>query len=400
MLVEAVRHRERLAVIGDRQVFQSCLSRRERHRLDVVAAVGFGRVGVDVAADVLEPDQLRQRAPFGRLELAAPLAKLGRNLRETQRVVDVRLGPPGHERSVVHAKEPVLVQLEPARDGPVAQRDVVRFRAGEVLHRRAAAFFGHEPEIGLNAAPEPHARLRVSLAENPLDQLVHREGRHHVRVVPRREDVDVARRVRAAPDAADVVEHDRRAFRAQVVEQQTGGLGGIGQQVPAGVLLPLGARPENELFLLRSQPFQAAHAAVAARGLELLDRLDAELRVEQRNRLRADALQVEQVENRRRELLEQIAVKTGFAGLGNLADFRRQILADAGNRAQLLFVEMGERFGRVRDRLGRVPVRANLERVLALDFEQIGDFREDARDGQVFHVSLPGRRGATDRTLA
>ena len=162
--------------------------------------------------------------------------------------------------------------------------------------------------------------------------------------------------------------------------------------MPAGVLLPLGARPQNQLFLLRPQPFQAPHAAVAARGLELLDRLDAELRVQQGNRFRADALQVEQVENRRRELLEQILVITRLAGLGNLADLRSQILADAGDGAELLFAEIGKLVGRVRDGLGRVPVRANLERVLALDFEEIGDLREDARDGQVFHVSRETQR--------
>ena len=75
-----------------------------------------------------------------------------------------------------------------------------------------------------------------------------------LRVVTGREDVDVPGCFSAAPDAADMVEDDRRAFRAQVVEQQVGRLGGIGQQVASGVLLPLGARPENELFLLRSKP--------------------------------------------------------------------------------------------------------------------------------------------------
>ena len=337
MLVEAVRHRERLAVIGNRQVLQPGLARRERHRLDVFAAVGLGGVRVNVAADVLERDEVRQRAPLGRVDLAAPLAQLGRNLRQTERVVDLRLGPPGHERPVVDAKETVLVQLEPARDRSVAQRDVVRFRSGEILHGRAAALLGHEPEIGLDAAPEPHARLGFALTENALDELVHRERRHHVRVAARREDVDVARRVGAAPDAADVVEDDRRAFRAQVVEQQRRGLGGVGQQVAARVLFPLGARSKNELFLLRAQSFQLAHAAVAARGLELLDRLDAELGVEQRDGFGTDALEVEQVEYRRRKLLEQIPVIARLAGLGNLADLRREILADAGNGAQLLF---------------------------------------------------------------
>ena len=49
------------------------------------------------------------------------------------------------------------------------------------------------------------------------------------------------------------------------------------------------------------------------------------------------------------------------------------------------------------DRLGGIPVRANLEGVLALDFEQIGDLRKDPRDGQVFHVSPKARSAEKSR---
>ena len=145
---------------------------------------------------------------------------------------------------------------------------------------------------------------------------------------------------------------DGRTLRPQVVEQQAGRFGGIRQQVAAGMLLPLGARPKNELLLLRSQTLQLADAAVAARGFELVDRLDAELGIEQRDRLRADALKVEQVENRRRKLLEEIAVIAGFAGFGNLADFRREIFADARDCAKLLF-GAGTRASRWRGRSSR-----------------------------------------------
>ena len=117
MLVEAVRHRERLAVIGNGQVLQPRVARRHRHRLDVFAAVGFGRVRVNVAANVFERDEVRQRALFGGFDLAAPFAQLGRDLRQTEGVVNLRFRPSGHERPVVHAKKTVLVQLESARDG-------------------------------------------------------------------------------------------------------------------------------------------------------------------------------------------------------------------------------------------------------------------------------------------
>ena len=49
-------------VVGDRQVGVAALARRRRHLLERVAAVGEGRVAVQVAADVVDRDQLRQLA--------------------------------------------------------------------------------------------------------------------------------------------------------------------------------------------------------------------------------------------------------------------------------------------------------------------------------------------------
>ena len=52
--VEPVGHRQRLAVIGDGDVLESGVARREHHRLEVVLAVRLGRVHVQVAAQVGE----------------------------------------------------------------------------------------------------------------------------------------------------------------------------------------------------------------------------------------------------------------------------------------------------------------------------------------------------------
>ncbi len=45
--------------------------------------------------------------------------------------------------------------------------------------------------------------------------------------------------------------------------------------------------------------------------------------------------------------------------------------------------QVGDALGGVRDGLRRVAVRADLERVLALDFEQVADLGEHAGDGEV-----------------
>jgi hypothetical protein len=50
----------------------------------------------------------------------------------------------------------------------------------------------------------------------------------------------------------------------------------------------------------------------------------------------------------------------------------------------------------VRDGVGGVAVRADLEGVLPLDFEQIADLGEHAGDDEVVHRSLPCGRGLAD----
>src|SRR5437879_5338294 len=40
----------------------------------------------------------------------------------------------------------------------------------------------------------------------------------------------------------------------------------------------------------------------------------------------------------------------------------------------------------MRDRLRRIPVRANLERVFVLDLEEIGNLRKDPGYSEVFHL--------------
>ena len=79
----------------------------------------------------------------------------------------------------------------------------------------------------------------------------------------------------------------------------------------------------------------------------------------------------------------------GVAGVGDLADARGEVLADAGNLAQPGRVERRELVRMVGDDVGAVAIRANLERVVVLDFQQVGDLAEDARDGQVIQRRRP-----------
>ena len=75
-LVEAVGHRQRLAVVGDRDVLVAEPVGGRGHRLERLAAVGLGRVHVQVAAQVGARHERGQRARSLRVELAAVLAQL------------------------------------------------------------------------------------------------------------------------------------------------------------------------------------------------------------------------------------------------------------------------------------------------------------------------------------
>ena len=54
-----------------------------------------------------------------------------------------------------------------------------------------------------------------------------------------------------------------------------------------------------------------------------------------------------------------------------------------GHSRSCAAVEAGDRLGAVGHDVGAVAIRADLERVLALQLEQVGDLAEDARDGEV-----------------
>ena len=189
-------------MIGDGEVVQAGRLRGARHRLDVVAAVRLRGVAVQVAAEVRERTS-RGSVPRRPLRSRRGSRAAPADRRETERRVDALFVVAGDARVVVDAKEPVLVQLEAALDGAIAQRDVVGLRAGEVLQRGAEALARDEPQVGLEAAPEQHARLGFAVGEHPLDELVAGEGLHERAGRAGREDVEVAAGLAAAPQAAD-----------------------------------------------------------------------------------------------------------------------------------------------------------------------------------------------------
>ena len=163
----------------------------------------------------------------------------------------------------------------------------------------------------------------------------------------------------------------------------------VREEMAARVALALLERFEDEPFLLRPHAAQRTDAAIGRRVLEIGERPDAELAVQRRHGLWPDAVQVEQVEDRRREFGQQLAMKGGAAGLGDLADSRGQILPDARNLAQARFVERREVMRMIGGDVGAVPIRANLERIVVLDLEEVRNLPENAGDRRRYPSCSP-----------
>ena len=209
----------------------------------------------------------------------------------------------------------------------------MRLRAGEILHGRAAAVRGHEPQIGLEAPAQEDARLRVALREHPFDQPVAGEGVRDRGVGARDEEVDVAARLTPTAEAADGDNVGVWRRGAQVLDESGCRLVGLGQQVPAGVLLSVCKCLQDERFLLRAHALQQPQPSRQARRFEILERAHPQVPVEHRHRLWPDPLQVEEIDDARRELGDEFPMELRAAGRGDFDDAGREVLADAGNLA-------------------------------------------------------------------
>src|SRR5216684_520453 len=147
--------------------------------------------------------------------------------------------------------------------------------------------------------------------------------------------------------------------------------------MPPDVTFALLERFEDERLLFQTHAVQGANPAVPRGALEIGERPDVELSVERPDGLRTDALELQEVEHGRRELRGELAMVRRVAGVGDLMNSRREIFADARNLTKPRLVQGRELMGMVGSDIGAVSICADLERVVALDLEEIGDLPKD-----------------------
>ncbi len=249
---------------------------------------------------------------------------------------------------------------------------------------------GNQPQIRLKAAPKQDARLGFAVGQHALDHPVAGERVHQRRRRTGGEDIEVATGLAAAPEAPHRGDEGAGRRFTEPADERRGGIVGFGAEAAARDAGALLERLQDLAFLFRAHALELAQTPVARRGFELVERANPEVVIEQCHRLRSDALQMQQVEDGRRELLKQFLVIRNGAGIDKFADLGGEILADPRQREPFGRGRARRSIGMMRDVLRGVAIRANLERVLVLDFEEIANLGEDPRDGEIVHAGGSG----------
>ena len=136
-------------MIGQRHVGVAARLRRLRHVLDGRGAIGPIGMDMQIAADVVDADQTRQRAGLGERDLAAVLAHFRRDIGKAELPVDLFLGSAGD--APLARKQAIFVQFPFMVVGDAAQGDVMRLGAGKIEQRGAIALLGHRAHVDLDA---------------------------------------------------------------------------------------------------------------------------------------------------------------------------------------------------------------------------------------------------------
>ena len=173
----------------------------------------------------------------------------------------------------------------------------------------------------------------------------------------------------------------------------------FGHQPAAGTAAPLFERLQDERFLLRAHAFERLASALRARPRSSsssvrMPQLAIEHRRRSSGRLPGDAA------GRGSSAGTPAAVPGGRRSCRCRRARRscaREILADAGNRQRAGWRQLGDGLARCGAIVGAVAIGADLERVLALDFEQIANLGEDPGDGQVIHGACTAAMSASRR---
>src|SRR5206468_9306484 len=142
-------------------------------------------------------------------------------------------------------------------------------------------------------------------------------------------------------------------------------------------------RLEDPALALFAHALDRAYAARHARGLEILERLDAEGGVERRDLVETQARDAGELERDRRDARALVLESLRASGLVELGDHRGQRRADARQRREpAAGDELAEVGVETLENLGAARVGARLEGLLTGCVEQPGHLAQGSNDRQ------------------
>ena len=274
-------------------------------------------------------------------------------------------------------------------------------RSREIQKRRAPGVRRNDTEVDLQATRDDDRRLRLAVREHALDRrrsdqrIHHRTGRERGD-----EQIDITDRLAVAPKAPG--DRDRLDTRllAHPVDHRCRGSARVMHEVPAGALLQRGDGFQDVLLGLRLDLRQLAQAMRFRGLLELVDRRDPQVVVDDPGRRGPDARYAQERDEAGGHRGFELLVTNRGAGTHELDDrvlHRRTDLWDLPEA--ILLDERGDRLAQIADRARHRAIGDGAEDVLALQLEEIADLVKDRgdafvviRDGIAGHPAMLARQ--------
>ena len=351
---------------------------------------------VDIALDVALLNERGQFVGGGQLDLAAVLAHLRRNAVEAQLGVDLVFGLAGHPLVALERRQAVLVQRESHAQRALAQRDVVVLAAGEILHGSAEGFRRQQADIYLHAVAQLDADFVLALRQRLQDAGEGEDARDERLALlavggslAGDQDVEVADGLAAAAQRAGGRDlfHSGRALEVldEFLRDRVGGI----EMIAAGDAAVILDALEDLLLRLLAHARQGAQLALAGQLFYAFQVADLKDVPDERDGLGPQALDFEQLKHRRAILFQQLGVQPQLAFFENFLQVLAHSLADAGNGEQCFLVtdDVGYGLSQALDGLCGAPVRADAERIVALDLHEVGGLVKDVGEGFVIEGS-------------
>ena len=404
--LQAVRDPQALRVVGEHLVGMTATTSGLGHDLDGVDAIAPLGVTVQVALQVVEGDQGRQPARVPRLHLAGGLAQLGRDERQPEEAIGARLvleraqlgGVARRGLALgIEAQEALLGQAPAEVTGDGAEPDVVLRRAGEVDETGAGLTGRHDHEVHLWATDQPDRRLHLPGADDRLDGgEVDEAVDHGLGRVGLDQQVQVAHRLAAPAQRSrlDDASHARRVH--QLYDQRVRDRLRPIQQHALWARAQERDSLEDPAFRPGRDALEAAQVTRLGGPPQVVHALDAEAFPDEPHGLWPHARDPQQVNEARRDLRAQSVMQADAAGRRHLHDLVADGPAYARDRPPVTCGVRGRDVERrLRNGVRGAVVGDGLERDLALDFEDVADLVEDARE-----VVVGGRHARMVRVWA